>query len=85
MKRLLIIEDDADFSGIIEMTLSRRFILQVKKDGHYLIEVLDNLKPDVLLINNRVPQKTTKEIIAQMRFCKSYILIPLAYSPPIQR
>lgn len=76
MKRLLMIEDDADLAAIVEMALYNRFILQIKKDGHNLIEVLDNFKPDVLLIDNHLGQKTAKEIIAEIRLCDGYAAIP---------
>ena len=80
MKRLLIIEDDADFASIMEMALTKNFIVLVKKDGHNMTETLNNFRPDLLLIDNQVGQKTSKEIITEIRLCTNYAATPFILS-----
>ena len=65
MKRLLIIEDDLDFTNIIEMALVNKFTVQVKNDAYNLLEVLNNFMPDILLIDNHVGQKKAIEIVTK--------------------
>ena len=77
MKRLLIIEDDRDFADIIEMALLNRFLVKVKNDTENLLEVLDDFKPDVLLIDNYVGQKKAIEIISEIRDKDTYANLPL--------
>ncbi len=77
MKKLLIIEDDSDFADIIAMALTNRYLINVKNDTENLLEVLNDFKPDVLLIDNYVGQRKATEIIAEIRHLDVYANLPL--------
>lgn len=63
IKKILILDDDAEILDLLQRILGTRYILLTKIDTENLEKDLSEFKPDVILIDHFIGNKTSLEII----------------------
>lgn len=79
MKKVLVFDDDLDILEVLEMALSDKGWEVIKKTScHNLLEVLDEHQPDVVLMDNWIPDTggviATRAIKADPRFANIKVI-----------
>ena len=77
MKKIFIIEDDADTADILTLLLAKRYRLSIIHDTLYLMEKMNDFLPDLIITDNFVGQKVAAEIIKEIRSENRFSLIPV--------
>jgi DNA-binding NtrC family response regulator len=77
VNKILVIEDDLDMTFILNMALANKYIVKIINDTQHILEILDQLVPDVILTDNFIGQKKACEIIKEIRDLERYKMIPV--------
>jgi two-component system, OmpR family, phosphate regulon response regulator PhoB len=68
VKRILVVDDDADIRDLLAYRLRRAgYEVIVAVDGVTALEAVDDLTPDVVLIDWMMPRKTGLEVCYELR------------------
>jgi CheY-like chemotaxis protein len=72
--RIMIVDDEPDFLFIVRQWLEPRFEVVPLPDGQGLLELLDGLRPDLLLLDVNLPGENgfrlCRKVLAEPRFQK---------------
>ncbi len=77
MKKILIIEDDADTADILILALAKRYRLSMINNTINLMEKMNDFLPDLIITDNFVGQKVAAEIIKEIRSEDRFSHIPV--------
>lgn len=77
MKKILIIEDDADTADILILALAKRYRLSMINNTINLMEKMNDFLPDLIITDNFVGQKVAAEIIKEIRSEDHFNHIPV--------
>ncbi len=68
MKKILWVEDDAFLSSIIEKKVSlEKFSLDIARDGSSALQMLETVKPDIIILDIMLPGMDGFEILKKIR------------------
>ena len=68
MTKVLIIEDDVDLSNLFQMALGLDSIsAEICRDGRDAIEIIEKLKPQVILLDMHLPHVSGATIFAYLK------------------
>ncbi len=67
VKKILVIEDDADIADIVEMALTERYIVRTQTDNTCIEKDFQHFKPDLIMIDNQVGQMEAPDIVAELK------------------
>ena len=76
MKKILVLEDDQDIGEIVEMALSHKYDMMVKRDEKDLIGQLFQFEPDLLLIDNSLGLTKAVDVMKGIRSEKKFRSVP---------
>jgi DNA-binding response OmpR family regulator len=78
--RILIIDDDAGCRALLEQTLAEAaFIVHVADDGPKGIELAKSSRPDLILLDVRMPGMNGIEVLHRIRATESTRKIPVVF------
>ena len=77
MKKIFIVEDDEDITGILTIALGARYNLSIINDTNNLMERISDFLPDLIITDNFVGQKVAAEIIKEIRSEHRFSNIPV--------
>ena len=77
MKKILIIEDDADTADILILALAKSYRLSLINNTTHLMEKMNEFLPDLIITDNFVGQKVAAEIIKEIRSEDRFNYIPV--------
>lgn len=77
--RVLLIDDDKDFREIVRGWLVPRYQMIAFPDGEELIDALDAVKPDVLLMDVRLPGLDGYRLCREVRASPRYAALPILF------
>ncbi|WP_413671106.1 response regulator [Mucilaginibacter sp. Mucisp86] len=76
MKKILVIEDDADIADIMGIALGDKYEVEVKRDGHEVVAQIENFLPDLIILDNYIGQRQAGEIIKEIHQYDDHRTIP---------
>jgi len=77
MNKILILEDDPDITEIIKLALAGRYLVTAATDNEDLLLLLDDFRPDLILIDYYIGQKKAPEIMELVRSREIYKDLPV--------
>ena len=78
MKRVLIVEDQADIRKLIRMTLEfENYEIHEASDGSFGLRMAQAIRPDVLLLDVMMPGMSGPELLAELRRRELVVDIPV--------
>jgi len=78
MKKVLLVEDDQFISDMIETKLTQSgFAVTKTADGGSVLNLLEEIKPDIILLDLMLPNKHGFEILKEIRQNSSYDNLPV--------
>lgn len=67
MSRILIVDDDPAWRNLYRMTFERRFEVFEAMDGYQALSVLDAVRPDVVILDLRMPKMDGFDFIQRLQ------------------
>ena len=77
MKKIFIVEDDEDTSGILTLALGNKYNLLIINDAKGMMERMSEFLPDFIIMDNFVGQKVAAEIMKEIRSELLFSSIPV--------
>ncbi|PWK76581.1 two-component system cell cycle response regulator DivK [Mucilaginibacter oryzae] len=72
----MVIEDDPDIAYIMEIALGDKYQVEVKSNGHDVIEDIKSFGPDLIMLDNYIGQLQAHEIIREIHLVDDHRSIP---------
>jgi two-component system, OmpR family, response regulator len=66
MKNILLIDDDPDLWQLLELLLESDWQVRLNPTGHQALEMLGGASPDLVRLNNMMPDRAGTETIARL-------------------
>ncbi len=66
MSRMLIVDDDPAWRNLYRMAFERQFELFEAMDGYQALSVLDAVRPDVIILDLRMPKMDGMDFLARL-------------------
>lgn len=76
---VLLIDDDKDFREILRGWLAPRYKMIAFPDGEQLLDALDEVRPDVLLMDVRLPGLDGYRLCREVRASPRYAELPVVF------
>lgn len=68
MKKILVVDDDADIAGVVKIILtSNGFEVRTHDTGYHVPEIVKDYQPDLILLDIRLPGKAGTEICKELK------------------
>lgn len=67
VKKILVIEDDADIANVVELALTERYIVRTQTDNTRISKAFEHFKPDLIMIDNHIGQVQAPEIVREIK------------------
>lgn len=85
--RIAVVEDDDDFRHLLRLWLGRAYAMSCFQSGETLLAELDALRPDLVLLDYRLPKKDGLQIATEIRARAASRTLPiiLVTAMPIER
>lgn len=81
MKKILIIDDDVDFSGLVSSSLEKtgKYEVHVENQGSSGVSAARAFKPDLILLDVVMPDLGGPEVAEQMKEDRDLARIPIVF------
>ena len=82
MKKVMIVDDEPDLRKMLQIMLNNEgFEPVLINDGDEFLEKVEDVNPDLVLLDVMMPGPSTKEILKQLRFlnCDPKIILILQF------
>lgn len=76
---VLMVDDDGDFRSIVRGWVAAHYDFMGFEDGEDLLEALEDLEPDVILLDVRMPGPDGFNICARLRADSRFADIPILF------
>jgi DNA-binding response OmpR family regulator len=76
LKKILVIEDDADIADIMGIALCDKYEVEVKRDGYEVTAQIESFGPDLIMLDNYIGQRQAQEIIKEIHEVNDHRTIP---------
>lgn len=77
VKKVLLVDDDADFSGLLRLSMEAEFAVFTASDGREGIKMAASLKPDLILMDVMMPNISGIELARMLNAEEETRKIPL--------
>ena len=80
-RRILIIDDEEDFCGIVKKNLERSggFLVEIAANGKDGIELAKKIKPDLILVDVIMPEMEGGEVVSRIKDDTDTKEIPIVF------
>lgn len=88
-KKILLVEDDSVCLHFMEVLLEERYILKLASNGEEALEIAEEFKPDLIMLNIKMPGINGFQVSESLRLKdpegKIKVIFVSAVKPPLQK